>query len=163
MDNKKKFYISTVLFILILSASAYALQSERTEKLAQESSGQNRQSGLSSYGSAGGKNNSEEQTGETDNITDKNIILYYSESCPHCKNVEKYIEENGIKGKVAFIEKEVAKNSQNAEEMFGKAKACNIPAKTVGIPFLWDGENGNKCLMGDIDIIQYFKTKANIQ
>lgn len=90
-------------------------------------------------------------------VTDSNLIFYYSNSCPHCKNVEKYFDENGIRTKVAFIEKEVSTSQKNANELYDRAKTCNIAPEKVGVPLLWDD---GKCVTGDDPIIEYFKEKT---
>ncbi len=82
------------------------------------------------------------------------IILFYGEGCPHCAKVEEYIKQNQIENKISFAQKEVYYNKNNADEMAGKAKICGLPDGSIGVPFLWDGE---KCLIGDQDIIDFFK------
>jgi len=83
------------------------------------------------------------------------MILFYSDSCPHCQNVETYINENGVKDKVKFDQKEVSGNKANATLLERKARQCNLdPAQGLGVPFFFDGKN---CLMGDEPIIDYFK------
>jgi glutaredoxin len=88
------------------------------------------------------------------------IILYYGDGCPHCAIVEEYIKENKIQDKLSFIQKEVYYNQGNAKELEEKAKICGMPTDSIGVPFLWDGE---KCLVGDADIINFFKQKINRQ
>lgn len=84
------------------------------------------------------------------------MILFYSDSCPHCKNVEAFIDENGIKDKIAFDEKEVSRNQANATLLERKARQCGLDLnKGIGVPFFFDGK---ACLMGDEPIIDYFKT-----
>ena len=91
--------------------------------------------------------------------TDK-IILYYGDGCPHCALVEKFVAENSIETKVSFAKKEVYYNKQNASELAEKARTCGMPTDSIGVPFLWDG---SKCLVGDQDIIEFFKSKINGQ
>ena len=87
------------------------------------------------------------------------MILFYSDSCPHCKNVEAYIDENGIKDKIVFDKKEVSRNQANAMLLERKARQCNFdPAQGIGVPFFFDGTN---CVMGDEPIIDYFKNYAS--
>jgi glutaredoxin len=86
------------------------------------------------------------------------IIFYYSLTCPHCKNVEKYIADNNVKSKVDFIEKEVSENQKNAAEFLDKAAKCKIKPEEAGVPLLWDG---SACIIGDDKIINYFFTKMN--
>jgi len=84
------------------------------------------------------------------------IILFYGIGCPHCAKVEEFIKENQIEKIISFVKKEIYFNRQNAKELEEKAKICEIPENEVGVPFLWDGE---KCFLGDVDIINFFKEK----
>jgi len=88
------------------------------------------------------------------------IVLFYGDGCPHCALVEEYVNQNGVDAKVSFVKKEVYYNKQNADELVAKAKACGMPTNSIGVPFLWDG---SKCLVGDQDIIEFFKSKTNGQ
>lgn len=82
------------------------------------------------------------------------MILFYSLSCPHCQNVEQYIETNKVKEKYSFDRLEVSKNQNNSAQLAAKARACGLDTQGIGVPFLWTGE---KCLMGDVDIIEFFQ------
>jgi len=84
------------------------------------------------------------------------IILFYGIGCPHCAKVEEFIKENKVKEKISFVEKEIYFNKENQKELLEKAKICKIPENEVGVPFFWDGE---KCFLGDVDIINFFKEK----
>ncbi len=79
-------------------------------------------------------------------------ILFYGDVCPHCKNVEDYLEKNPSNIKYRHLE--VYRNKQNASLMNSKAKACGLESDSIGVPFLFDGKN---CLIGDQDIINWFK------
>ncbi|KKR49093.1 MAG: hypothetical protein UT86_C0001G0065 [Candidatus Magasanikbacteria bacterium GW2011_GWC2_40_17] len=83
-------------------------------------------------------------------------ILFVGEGCPHCEKVEEFIDQNKVKDKVSFVMLEVYKNKDNAALMAKKAGLCGIPLTGMGVPFLWDG---SKCLVGDIDIINFFQEK----
>jgi len=72
--------------------------------------------------------------------------------------VEEYIEKNKARDKISFAQKEVYYNQSNAKELEAKAEICGMPADSIGVPFLWDGE---KCLIGDQDIIEFFNQKIN--
>ncbi len=83
------------------------------------------------------------------------MILFYSETCPHCKIVEDYIAANHIKDRYQFRELEVSQDQANAALLAKKASQCGLdPNQGLGVPFFFDGE---KCLMGDQEIIDYFK------
>jgi len=92
-------------------------------------------------------------------LVDKNasIIFFYGQECPHCKIVEKYIEENKIAGKVNFSQGEVYHNKKNAEFLVEKAGKCGIDTKSIGVPLLWADD---KCYVGQEEVIQFFKDKT---
>ena len=87
------------------------------------------------------------------------MILFYSDSCPHCKNVEAYMDQNGIREKMKFEEREVSQDRNNAALLEQKARQCNLDlSQGIGVPFFFDGQ---QCLMGDEPIIEYFKDYAS--
>jgi glutaredoxin len=86
------------------------------------------------------------------------VILFYGTGCPHCSIVDEYLEENNAKEKIDFDHKEIYFNRASAKELEEKAKTCGIPTDSIGVPFLWDGE---KCFVGDKDIIEFFKQKIS--
>ncbi len=88
--------------------------------------------------------------------SESSIILYYGDGCPHCAIVDEFIKENKVEEKVSYEKKEVFNNKENADELTGRAKACGLPTDSIGVPFLWDG---SQCLIGDVDIINFFKQK----
>ncbi len=90
--------------------------------------------------------------GETDT---SGIILFSKTGCPYCAKVEEYVAANNVQEKVKFEVKNISLGA-NARLLEEKAKICGIPLETVGVPFLWDG---SKCIMGDEDIINFFKEK----
>ncbi|MBU0722531.1 hypothetical protein KKA93_03705 [Patescibacteria group bacterium] len=128
----KNIIISTTLFIAILIFSFFAFSQEKDKKQTLTN-----------------------QTTTGNQLTSQ-IVLFYGDACPHCKIVEKYIEENNIKNKISFVQKEIYYNQSNAKELEAKAKICGLPTNSIGVPFLWDGK---KCLIGDQDIINFFKQK----
>lgn len=83
-------------------------------------------------------------------------ILFYSNTCPHCKIVEQYIKDNNVKNYLAFSEIEISKNPANAQLLTRKAITCGMPTDNLGVPFFFDGVN---CYMGDQDINNYFASK----
>jgi len=133
---KNKVVIPTILFIAVLVFSFFVLlQRNKNQSL-------------------------ENEQMKEENQLSNQIILFYGDSCPHCALVEKFVAENNIGAKIIFTQKEVYNNQDNAKELEAKAKICGIPTDSIGVPFLWDGE---KCLIGDQDIINFFKQKTNEQ
>lgn len=94
------------------------------------------------------------------NLGPDGIILFYGEGCSHCKLVDDFITQNKIEEKVKFTRLEVFKNTDNQKILLQKVQACKLNVTDVGVPFLWDGKN---CLVGDQDIVKFFKDKAGIQ
>jgi len=85
------------------------------------------------------------------------VILFYGDTCPHCQVVTDYINANNIRAKIKFEELEVFNNQSNAALLGSYAQRCGIDSSQgVGVPFFFDGQ---KCLVGDENIINYFKTK----
>lgn len=93
-------------------------------------------------------------------VVPEGIILFYGEGCPHCKNVDDYIEQNNIAEKVKFTNLEVWYNKNNQKIITEVAKRCKINSNEVGVPLLYDG---TKCYSGDVDTIDFFKNAANIE
>jgi len=87
------------------------------------------------------------------------IILYYGNTCPHCKEVEDFIAKNNIKDKIKLVEKEVYQDQNNAQEMGEAAKKCGLQTDSVGVPFLFAE---GKCYIGTPDVISYLSQKAGI-
>jgi len=87
------------------------------------------------------------------------LIFFYGENCPHCTIVEEFIEQNQVKSRLSIVQKEVYYNQDHTEELAEKAKICGIPVNSIGVPFFWDGE---KCFVGDKDIIDYLKQKIGL-
>jgi len=88
------------------------------------------------------------------------IVLFYGQGCPHCADVDEYIKTNNIDKKVQFIKLEVWYNKSNAALLTQIVQKCKISSGSVGIPFLYDGKN---CLIGETDVINFFKNAANIK
>lgn len=88
------------------------------------------------------------------------LVLYYSETCPHCEVVKEFIDKNDVEDDLGLVQKEISKNKDNNEELLKQAARCGIPPSSAGvpIPFLW---NGSGCEYGDDNIINTLKKKLN--
>lgn len=87
------------------------------------------------------------------------IVFYYGEECPHCKEVEKFFVENKVEEKVKFLKKETWHNAANANELKSRAKTCGIPEKEMGVPLLFAE---GKCYVGSPDVEKYFREKMSL-
>ena len=94
--------------------------------------------------------------GEVKGGTPSAAVLYYGNTCPHCRKVEDWLEKNpAIKERSGLVLKEVYGNRANSRELIQKAQRCNLDTtRGVGVPFLFD--NG-RCIIGDQSIINYLK------
>jgi len=138
--NKKLISIS-ILFLAVTILAVYALVNNRKDPT-----------------NPVADNQTPVQQANGTNQETNGIVLYYGDGCPHCALVEEFVAKNNIEAEVTFAKKEVYYNKQNADELVAKAQICGMPTDSIGVPFLWDG---SKCLVGDQDIIEFFKTKIN--
>jgi len=88
-----------------------------------------------------------------------NIIFFYGQECPHCKDVEKFLADNKIAEKVKFDSLEIWYNKKNATLLQEKAVECNLKKEEIGVPFLY---SEGKCLIGAPDIEKFFRDKAGM-
>lgn len=92
-------------------------------------------------------------------LTDTGMVLYWGDGCPHCQNVEDYIQEKQIEGKVPFERKEIWKDRANAKEMERRAKNCGMSTQDIGVPFLF---SDGKCFIGEPDVEKELSKRAGI-
>lgn len=93
------------------------------------------------------------------NSQNSELVLYYGNTCPHCKVVEDYIAANNIGKKLEISQKEVFQDKANREEFTAKARICKLDMENLGVPMLWDAKNA-KCYEGDQPIIDFLKQKS---
>ena len=86
-------------------------------------------------------------------------ILYYGETCPHCKDVEEWLVQNKVEEKIAIVKKEVWNNRQNASELSKVAESCGLDVNSIGVPFLYAED---KCMVGTPEITGYFSSKLSL-
>lgn len=99
-------------------------------------------------------------TGSTNNDSGiKKSILFYGDTCPHCKQVSLFIQKNNLHKKLSFIEKEVYNNQNNAKELEDVAKKCGLDTYSIGVPFYY---SDNKCYVGSKDIIDFMSESLNV-
>ena len=89
------------------------------------------------------------------NKNNERVILFYGDTCPHCKKVEEFVSANKVEDKIKFERLEVYNNKDNSTLLGQMAQICKIPTEQgVGVPFMW---NKGKCLVGDQEIIGFFQ------
>lgn len=100
-------------------------------------------------------------TGQTAALDPSAIVYYYGAECPHCKDLQAWIDANKIADKVSFVKKEVWHDSGNASELANRAKACGIQPEGMGVPFIYGGDG--MCYVGAPDAEKFFSEKAGIE
>jgi len=89
-------------------------------------------------------------------------ILFYGNTCPHCKIVEEFISNNQIDQKIKINQLEVYNNKSNSSLFTNMVKKiCPDQLKTEGlpVPFLVD-QKDKKCTIGDAPITEYLTEKS---
>lgn len=90
-----------------------------------------------------------------------NPTYYWGNGCPHCANVEEFLNSwdppAGEAGKKVQIDKkEVWGSSANARELEARYEYCKITNPSeMGVPLLFTPDG--KCYSGDVEIINYLK------
>lgn len=80
---------------------------------------------------------------------------YWGEGCPHCANVEDFLNSWENRDKVEIEKKEIYKNLSNQKIFKARVDYCGLPNNQVGVPFLFTPEG--KCVIGDTPIISLFE------
>ena len=96
---------------------------------------------------------------KTGNKVPEKTILFYSENCPYCQQVNEFIAKNKIKEKISIIEKEVKTNQENSRQLSNVAVSCNLGKEKILVPFLYVDK---RCFVGAQDIINYLKGKFDL-
>jgi cytochrome c biogenesis protein CcdA/glutaredoxin-related protein len=88
---------------------------------------------------------------------DDTAILYYGNGCPHCANVESFIQDNNLN--IEIERKEIYQDTENAEEFNELCNSEDIDLMNRGVPFLYaDGQ----CIVGDKPIISYLQEQQDL-
>ncbi len=90
---------------------------------------------------------------------DDAVLLFYGYSCPHCKNVEKFIDENGLNSKMNIVSLEVMNNSGNLAQMRNYAAKCGLKGGTLSVPFI---VAQGRCYEGEENALKFLKTRGGL-
>ncbi|MFH0937484.1 MAG: hypothetical protein V1808_04285 [Candidatus Daviesbacteria bacterium] len=84
---------------------------------------------------------------------------FWGEGCPHCANVEKFLENWEGKDKIKLEKKEIRQSRDNASLLLKRLTQCKLSKDQIDqapIPVLYTSEE--KCILGDVSIIDHFKS-----
>ena len=82
-------------------------------------------------------------------VTDDNILIFTTPTCPHCKVVKDYISQNNILEKLPLVVLDANKPAYS-KLLSEKANICQLDPTSIGVPFYF---YQNECLSGDQPII----------
>jgi len=89
------------------------------------------------------------------------LVFYWGNGCPHCKNVEEWLDKNNADKKIKINYKEIYYSDQNRTELIDTAKQyCSeiVTDGGIGVPVGFDPLN-KKCIQGDTPIIDFLEQK----
>ncbi len=89
------------------------------------------------------------------------LVFFWGNGCPHCENVEKWLNENNQDKKIKVNYKEVYYNKDNQTALYNTAKQyCPeiIENGGIGVPTGFDPVE-KKCIQGDTPIIDFLSSK----
>lgn len=89
------------------------------------------------------------------------LVFFWGNGCPHCENVEKWLNQNNSDQKLKINYKEVYYNQENQNQLMATAKEyCPeiIQSGGIGVPTGFDPVS-KKCIQGDTPIIEFLSAK----
>jgi len=96
------------------------------------------------------------------NTSDSDLVLFYGNTCPHCKDVEEFISKNKIDQKLKISQLEVYDNKPNSI-LFANIVKEICPDKStpegIPVPFLVN-QKDKQCFIGTPDITGYLTKKS---
>lgn len=157
MNGVKTFLIVTA-FIIIAAAGIFYAKSKSSNNDGNDTVASMNESGQVAGTQTTNSNSTDRKVIST---ADAEIIYFYSETCPHCKVVKKFILDNDIDKMLPLQYLEVNGDSINQSLYKEKQNQCNNLTENDkgGVPFMYTPE---KCVIGDTPIIDYFKAKLGI-
>lgn len=80
--------------------------------------------------------------------------FFYKFDCPHCRNVEHYMEENNVTSFLKFGMMDVSRSDKEKASFNRVVQICEIPKEQVGVPLLYYNKT---CYLGENEIVNFFK------
>lgn len=90
------------------------------------------------------------------------LVFFWREGCPHCKNVEDWISEHNATDSAKINFKEVYNSDSDRTEFFNTVKKYCPELMTedggIGVPVAFNPAI-NECIQGDTPIIEFLSSK----
>ncbi len=143
-ENQKKITTLVIVGIIVVLMGAIVINSQSSSQ----------QTTAPTESISGATSTSIDQVAEVPAAED-GIIIYYGVTCPHCKDVDEWIEREQAEQLLGIEQKEVYENRDNATELTQVAISCGFDTQRgVGVPFMY--ANGD-CYIGKIEIVDYLE------
>lgn len=88
-----------------------------------------------------------------------NITFYWGTTCPHCHNVQRWLEAHNETAALGIRQLEVWDDKDNAATFVGVARKCKMDQAVVPVLV---AETGT-CYVGEVEIIDYLKERLDIK
>jgi len=89
------------------------------------------------------------------------LVFYWGNGCPHCENVEEWLDQNNTNQTLKINYKEVYYNQESQQELINTVEEyCPELAESggIGVPTGFDPES-KTCIQGDTPIIEFLSAK----
>ena len=99
------------------------------------------------------------ESGIVTDYTEKEMVIYVGDGCPHCAVVEEYVKKAEIDKYLNIEFKEVYNDRDNAVNFHEEATRLGVSLGSIGVPFL---VVGNAHFVGDKPIISFLDNQVNL-
>lgn len=157
---KKGSTTSTVIIIIVLVALGIGAGIYFAKKKTDNGNSNSSNSNTTSENTNGQVSGATSDTREVVSTPDAEIMIFYGNTCPHCKNLNAAIIASDLDKLVKLQHLEVYANKSNLELMKQKLEQCKdlSDSDKGGVPFMYAPD---KCLVGSTPIVDYLKSKVN--
>lgn len=86
--------------------------------------------------------------------------FYYSNHCRHCKSIIQYLVKNGLTEKLNFIcidKRKIDTRTQQIQVVLENGQMVALPPNIASVPALLLTKQNYRAVVGEPDIIEYFK------
>lgn len=87
-------------------------------------------------------------------VAQPDVVLFVSQTCPHCQNVENYLQQNKINDQINIDIRQIYQQRENQQLLRETANKCPDlnTSQGIGVPLAYFPST-NSCLSGDTAII----------
>lgn len=108
-------------------------------------------------GNSFSQKNGEQEQGEPPSA-ETDFVIFSSDNCPFCREVEQWIEQNNVHQSLDITVKSVSADSKYARELEQVAISCRINPTQVGVPLMYAED---QCYSGSVEIIEFLSAQMD--